>query len=159
MICLVALIVFAVLALLSCFGFVSAKYRTYFLEASDCVFKKVTLRKCTTGFDQRMKMKVSTKVSLHNKTLGGFIFRNFEVISWIFVVLMIVSMLWSGYVGIIGVYNWYAFGNCNGPNSSELCVFNSLTGVVQPNPVVVPDSNVQVGCSCKDGNCSIVGGS
>jgi hypothetical protein len=148
MICLVALLVFAVLAFLSFFGVVSSKYRTYFVEASDCVFKKVTLRKCTTGFDNKMKMKVSTKVSLHNKFLGGFIFKNFEVISWVLVVIMIVSMLYSGYVGVVGVYNWVAYGNCNGPDSIEPCVFNSLTGSTHPNPVI---TNPIV-----DQNCSLL---
>jgi hypothetical protein len=145
MICLIALFVFAVLAFLSFFGVVSPKYRTYFVEASDCVFKKMTLRKCTTGFDSKMKMKVSTKVSLHNKLLGGFIFKNFEVISWVLVVIMFVSMLYSGFVGVVGVYNWVAYGNCNGPDSDKLCVFNSLTGVTHPNPVI---TNPKVDQNC-----------
>jgi hypothetical protein len=152
MICIIALVVFAVL------GLISAKYRAYFFEALDCVFRKVTLRKCTTSFDKKMKLKITTRVAGVNKSAGSFTFKHFETISWIFTILMIVSMIWSLYVGVVGVYNWVAYGNCNGPNSTEACVLNNLTGKTDPNPVIVPDTNVDVGCSCSDGNCSIVGG-
>jgi len=129
---------------LSYFGVVSPKYRHYFAEASDCVFKKMTLRKCTTSFDKKMKMKVSTKISLHNKPLGSFIFKNFEIISWILVVIMIISMLYSGYMGFMGVYNWVAYGNCNGPDSTQACILNNLTGRVTPNVsgAVIIDGNL-----------------
>lgn len=44
MLCLLALIVFAGLAV------VSTRYRPLAREALACVFRRVTLRKCTTGF-------------------------------------------------------------------------------------------------------------
>jgi len=140
MICVIALVVFAFL------GLISAKYRAYFFEALDCVFRKVTLRKCTTSFDKKMKMKVTTRLSGLNKSVGGFVFKHFETISWIFTILMILSMIWSLYVGVTGVYNWVAYGNCNGPNSIELCVLNNLTGKPTPNPVIV-DNNMGLDCN------------
>ena len=122
MICFVALIVFAVL------GIFSAKYRGYFFEASDCIFRRVTLRKCNTSFDTKMKMKITTKTSKLNKPLGGFIFKHFEALSWILTIVMIVSLIWSGYTGAVAVYNWVEYGNCNGPNSALVCELNQLTG-------------------------------
>jgi hypothetical protein len=126
MICLIALVVFAVL------GFVSAKYRAYFFEATDCVFRRVTLRKCTTSFDKKMKVKVCSRISGLNKSLGAFTFKYFEAISWVLTILMIVSLIWSAYVGVTGVYNWVAYGNCNGPDSTVFCALNALTGKVSP---------------------------
>jgi hypothetical protein len=144
MICVIALVVFAVL------GIVSAKYRAYFFEALDCVFKRVTLRKCTTSFDKKMKMKITTRLSAVNKSIGGFTFKHFETISWILTIIMILSMVWSLYVGVTGVYNWVAYGNCNGPNSTEACVLNTLTGKTVPNPTTstfIKDNNVAVDCN------------
>jgi len=126
MICFIAWIVFAVL------GIFSARYRSYFFEATDCLFRKMTLRKCTTSFDQKMKMKVSTKLAALNKGLGAFVFKNFDLISWVFTIIMIVSLAWSAYATVDGIYNWVAYGNCYGPDSTQLCVLNTLTGKTQP---------------------------
>lgn len=136
MICLIALAVFAIL------GIISAKYRAYFFEALDCVTKKVTLRKCTTSFDKKMKMKVSSKVSILNQSLGSFVFKHFELISWIVTIIMILSLIWTAYAGVLGVYNWYAYGNCNGPESNELCVYNALLG--KDIPTASATSNVPI---------------
>lgn len=121
MICFIALIVFAVL------GVFSAKYRGYFFEASDCIFRRVTLRKCNTSFDTKMKVKISTKASKLSKPFGGFIFRHFEALSWLLTIIMIVSIIWSGYTGAVAVYNFVAFGDCNGPNSGQVCVLNEVS--------------------------------
>lgn len=156
MICLIALAVFAIL------GIISAKYRSYFFEALDCVTKRVTLRKCTTSFDKKMKMKITTRLFGVNKSLGGFVFKHFEVISWILTILMIVSLIWTAWVGFTGLYNWYYYGNCNGPESSELCELNNLIGA---SPAVIakcnnPDCNGDCGlndsntCSSKTCGCN-----
>jgi hypothetical protein len=122
MICLIALAVFAIL------GIISAKYRTYFFEALDCVTKRVTLRKCTTSFDKKMKMKITTRISGLSKPLGGFVFKKFETISWIITIIMILSLVWTAWVGFTGIYNWYYYGNCNGPESNQICELNNLIG-------------------------------
>jgi hypothetical protein len=164
MICLIALFVFGVLAIFS------AKYRIYFKEAADCVFKRLTLRKCTTSFDKKMKVKISSKISNKNKRLGGFVFRHFEALSWIMTIAMILSLIWTAYTGFVGVYNFYWFGNCNGPNSPELCIYNSLTGTTGStssaytayNPAfcvnpACPDCNIAADGKC-DSNCVCAGG-
>ena len=137
MICIIALVVFAIL------GLISAKYRAYFFEALDCVLRRVTLRKCTTSFDKKMKIKITTKISAVNKPISSYVFKHFETISWILTIIMILSLVWSAYVGVMGVYNWVAFGNCNGPDSTQFCVLNNLTGRVQPvNSTVLTDNNL-----------------
>lgn len=157
MICIVALVVFAVL------GLISAKYRSYFFEALDCVTKRVTLRKCTTSFDKKMKMKITTRLANLNKPFGGFVFKHFELISWIVTFLMIASLIWTAWVGFTGIYNWYYYGNCNGPESSELCELNNLIGA---SPEVIakcsnPDCNGICGIdtnTCSSGSCGCVEG-
>lgn len=128
MICLIALVVFGILAVFS------ARYRAYFKEAADCVFRRMTLRKCTTSFDKKMKVKISSKISNRSRPLGGYVFKHFEALSWLMTIVMIVSLVWSGYWGTVGLYNWVVYQNCNGPESDEACVFNSITGQMTPAP-------------------------
>ena len=111
MICFIALFVFAIL------GIFSATHRAYAKEAFDCVFRRVTLRKCNTAFDQKMKMRVSTGIMKRNGALGGFVFRHFELISWIFTILTIASLIYSA----IAVYNLAVYQTCD-PQHPEACV-------------------------------------
>ncbi|MEK6958023.1 MAG: thioredoxin domain-containing protein [archaeon] len=116
-VCVIALIVFGFL------GIFSATHRAIAKEAFDCVFRKMTFRPCNTGLDKRLKMIVSMKVMKRHEGAGKFVHKNFEGISFFFMLLMIGSIVFSG----IGLYNFWAYGNCNGPNSSELCLLNPET--------------------------------
>jgi len=149
MICFIALIVFAILALFS------AKYRAYFKEALDCVFRKATLRKCTTSFDKKMKMKVTSKISKRNKGFGRFVYKNFDILTWTITIVSIIIMIYSLWFGVLGVYNFYVFGNCNGPNNDEFCVYDVLSGIDVPNPNVSTASIVStIPNSCDElGEC------
>ncbi|MBT4870277.1 MAG: hypothetical protein HON47_01775 [Candidatus Diapherotrites archaeon] len=147
MICFIALIVFAILALFS------AKYRAYFKEALDCVFRKATLRKCTTSFDKKMKMKVTSKISKRNKKFGRVVYKNFDLITWIITIVSIIVMIYSLWFGALGVYNFYAYGNCNGPESNEFCVYDALAGTEVPNPNVTTISSCGELGECAD-NCT-----
>lgn len=122
MICFVALIIFGVLAIFS------AKYRAFFWEAADCVFRKATLRKCNTSFDKKMRVKISAKISSRNKKMGTFAFKHFEALSWVFTAVMVASIIYSGYMAYTGLYNWTQYGNCNGPNSDQVCGLNTIIG-------------------------------
>ena len=124
MICFIALFVFAIL------GLFSAKYRSYFFEASDCVFRKMTLRKCTTSFDNKMKMKITTKISKVNKSLAGFIFKHFDLLSWILTIIMLISLIWTAYLAFFGLYNFFLYGNCDGPNSTAACVYGTVANQI-----------------------------
>ncbi|MFH0711042.1 MAG: thioredoxin domain-containing protein, partial [Candidatus Aenigmatarchaeota archaeon] len=85
-------------------------------------FKMVTLRPCDTGFDQRMKASITSKLMGLFPAVGKFVFKNFKLISWIFVISFFFSIAAMGY----GVYNYVLFGNCNGPEASGFCIFNGL---------------------------------
>jgi hypothetical protein len=148
MICLLALLAFGILSIFS------LKYRAYFLEALDCVTRKLTLRKCTTSFDKKMQAKVVAKTSSINPKLGGFVHKNFELLSWIVTIITIISILWTAYAGFFGVYNWYVYGNCNGPNSIEPCVFNAITGT--PTSPTCGLTNCTADCNCPVNDCNCI---
>ncbi len=118
MICLIALFVFAVLSVFS------AKYRDYFREALNCIFRRATLRKCDTGFDKKMKAKIVGRLMKGNPKIAAGVFRHFEAISWFFTILLFTSMAYS----VDGLYNYAVYGNCDGAYSSAFCVFNVIAG-------------------------------
>jgi protein-disulfide isomerase len=138
MICLIALAVFGVL------GIFSAKYRTIAREAFDCVFRRVTLRKCTTGLDKRLKAQITGKVMRKHPRLGGAVYRHFEAISWVFTIAMILSLGYSVY----SIYNLYAFGDCNGPTPGGFCVFD---------PFIHGGSQQQGQCTAEGAKSEITG--
>jgi hypothetical protein len=116
MICLLALVTFGIL------GIFSATHRKIALEAFDCVFRKVTLRKCESGLDMRLKSQITGKLMRKDPKLARFTFKNFEIISWMFTILFFVSLIYTS----IGGYNYYLYGNCNGPNEEGFCIFDPL---------------------------------
>ncbi len=116
MICFIALFVFAVL------GIFSASHRELAKEAFDCVFRRMTFRKCESAFDQKMKMRISTGLLKKSPAAGKFVYKHFELISWILTISMIVSFIFAA----IGGYNFIMYGNCNGEDSTEFCVYDGL---------------------------------
>lgn len=113
-VCFIALPVLVIL------GIFSASYRKLAWEAFECVFRMVTFRKCRSSFDQRVKAKIVGKLISRTPRFAGFIHKQFKLLSWIFVILFIASFLGSAY----GLYNFYLYGNCNGPDSSAFCIFD-----------------------------------
>ncbi|MBI5036078.1 DsbA family protein [Candidatus Micrarchaeota archaeon] len=116
--CIVALFVFAVL------GIFSARYRSLAGEAFRCVFKTITLRPCDTGLDRRIKNKIIIKTMQRSPKLARVLNQNFHILSIAFTLLFFASMAYSA----VSVYNYFAFGNCNGPNSPAFCVFDEILG-------------------------------
>jgi hypothetical protein len=117
MICFIAMIVFGIL------GIFSATHRKVALEAFDCVFRKITLRKCQTGLDVRLKSSITGKSLRKNPKLGKFIYKHFQLLSALFTILLFGSLIWTGISG----YNYYVYGNCNGPSVEDqqgLCLFD-----------------------------------
>lgn len=114
MLCFLGLLVLAILALFS------ARYRSLTREALDCVFRRVTLRKCTTGLDKRLKAMVTGRLVASHPGAARFLHRHLETLAWLFVVLAVGSTANLGY----GFYNYYRFGNCNGPTGTGFCVFD-----------------------------------
>jgi hypothetical protein len=109
---LVALAVFAVL------GIFSAKYRRWAKEAFNCVARRMILRPCNTGFNEKVKAKVTSKLLTKSPKLAKFTHRYFEAISWVFTISMFVSMFYSAY----SLYNLAYYGTCD-PSNPGSCVF------------------------------------
>lgn len=116
--CIVGLVIFGIL------GIFSAKYRGFAKEAFRCVFQTMTLRKCTTGFDEKMRIRISAKLAEKNNFLGKIVFTHFQEISLLFAALTIASLFMVG----LGAYNLALYGNCNGPSAiSSFCAFSPET--------------------------------
>ncbi len=115
MICIIALIVFGIMAIFS------AKYRPVAKEALDCVFRRVTLRKCRSNLDVRLKGQITGKLMKKHPKLARFIYKKFEIISWILLAILLWSLVTSG----IALYNYARYGNCNGKQNGEaFCIFD-----------------------------------
>lgn len=114
MFCIISFIILSIL------GIFSASNRRLAKEALDCVFRRITLRPCTTGFDQKMKAKILGTVLSRSEKAARFINKNFELLSWIFFILLLASSL----LAVRGIYYFYRYGSCNGLNQSGVCVFD-----------------------------------
>ncbi|VVC01319.1 Thioredoxin [uncultured archaeon] len=141
MLCFVALFVFAIL------GIFSAKYRALFFEALGCVGRTLTLRPCESKLDERIKATLIANILERSPTIARLIHQHFAALSLLFTLLFFGSMLYSG----LAVYNYWAYGNCNGPNSSAFCAFDAL---LKPNPNAL--TGVQPGVGPILGNGRVV---
>jgi hypothetical protein len=122
-ICFIALIVFAVL------GIFSATHRVIAKEAFECVFLKATLRPCKSNLDKRLKSQITGKFLRRSPKAGRFVYKHFELISWIFTIIMILSMISS----TVSIYNYAVYGNCEGEDSTEACIYNQIGDIVTGN--------------------------
>lgn len=114
MFCIISAIVLSIL------GIFSASNRILAKEALDCVFRRVTLRPCNTGFDEKMKARILGSLINRSEKLAGFVNRYFEILAWTF----FVALLASSILFVRGLYLFYVTGSCNGLNSTALCVFD-----------------------------------
>ncbi|MEI6281027.1 MAG: thioredoxin domain-containing protein [bacterium] len=112
--CLIALIVFGIM------GIFSASHRALAKEAFSCVFKRVTFRPCDTGFQEKVKGKILSSLINRSTFLARMVNKHYEILSWIFFILMFGSTVWVLYGG----YNYYVYGSCNGLNASGFCAFD-----------------------------------
>ncbi|MFA6511331.1 MAG: thioredoxin domain-containing protein [Candidatus Paceibacterota bacterium] len=112
--CIIALIIFSIL------GIFSASHRALAKEAFSCVFRRITLRPCNTGFAEKIKGKILSKIITRSTFLAKLVNKHYEILSWIFFLLMLGSTFWV----MQGVYNFYVYGSCNGLNASGFCAFD-----------------------------------
>jgi hypothetical protein len=98
-------------------GIFSAKYRQYAKDAFSCVFRMITLRPCQMNFDDKMRAKIVAKLSARSTKLAGFTYKHFKLISWILVLVTIVSLAFT----VQAVYNLTVYGTCD-PTTGE-CIF------------------------------------
>lgn len=111
--CLVALVILGILSIFS------AKYRYWAREALDCVARRLTLRPCRTGFNEKVKAKVTSKLMEKSQRAARFTHRHFEAVSWVFTAVLFVSLAYSVY----GAYNIVTVGSCD-PIHPDQCIFN-----------------------------------
>lgn len=112
--CLLALIIFSIL------GIFSASQRVLAKEAFDCVFKRITFRPCNANFQEKIKGKILAKLITRSTFLTKMVNKHYEILSWIFFILMLGSTIWV----LRGGYNFYVYGSCNGLNESGFCAFD-----------------------------------
>lgn len=120
MICIIALPVLAFL------GLFSASHRELAREAFDCVVSSATFRPCKANFDQKVRGKIVGTLLTRSPAAARLVHGNFTLLSWLFVALTVLSFIGSTW----GLYNYWAYGNCNGPNSSEFCVLTGSHGLM-----------------------------
>jgi len=124
-VCIIAAVVFGILALFS------VKYRPLAKEAFSCVFRLVTFRPCESDFGEKMKARAVAKTMKRFPKVARILNKYFEVFSWVLTLLMIASFA----LFAIGVYNYVAYGNCNGPSSPDVCIFDEIIGN-NPKPLI-----------------------
>jgi|GEM_PF-946468 len=106
-ICIIALVIFSFLSI------VSARYRPLAKDAFKCVFLMIQLKPCNVGLEEKIKAKVTSKLMVI-PPLARFFYKNFKIISWLFTISFFASLLYSAY----GIYNLLAIGRCD-PNSAS----------------------------------------
>ncbi|HPS21198.1 MAG TPA: DsbA family protein [Candidatus Paceibacterota bacterium] len=126
--CLIALIVFGIM------GIFSASHRALAKEALSCVFRRVTFRPCNSNFKDKIKDKILSKLINRSVLLTKIVNKHYELLSWIFFILMAGSMVWV----LRGGYNFYVYGSCNGLNSSGFCAFDPSG---ENNKITAPDAS------------------
>ncbi len=114
MFCVAALVVFSIL------GIFSATHREYARRALDCVFRRVTLRPCNTGFSEQVRSQILARLLGRSVWAAKMFNKYFEVFAWIFMIAMVASTIWTAQ----GIYRYYLYGSCNGLNASGFCAFD-----------------------------------
>ena len=112
--CLVALPFLVVL------GLFSAKYRQLAKESFRCVFSTITFRPCDASVDQKIRAQVTASLAKTSKPLARFTRKYFTLLSYVFVILSVLTVAYVGYAGV----QYYLWGNCYGPDADGFCVFD-----------------------------------
>lgn len=79
--------------------------------------------------------------------IAGFTYKYFELLSWMFTIIMIVSLVYSG----IAVYNLSVHGNCSGPAVNGTLPYCPLTGTGGAQTCETTNNN------CTKEDCACVG--
>ena len=116
--CIIAFAVFSVMSIFS------AKYRPLAKKGFECVFRTITMRPCDTGLDEQIKAELVSGVLRYSPGAAKVLNRHFTLFSWIFVLLSLGSLLYAA----LGLYNFYVYGNCDGPTATGACILNDITG-------------------------------
>ena len=89
----------------------------------------------------KIKSQITGKLMRRSPKLARFAYKNFELLSWVLIILTVVSFGYSAYVS----YNLVAYGSCD-PDSGS-CIFN-------PEEIACgSESCAERGCDCDDVGC------
>ena len=108
------------------FGFLGiffAGYRALALEAFECMIQRAKTGECDADFETKMRATIIGKAMDRNPKLAKFLNKYLEYITWIMILLLLVSMV----VAAIGIYNYIMFGNCNGPSAAGGCGLDKIS--------------------------------
>lgn len=143
---------FIALPILLILGVFSVKYRILAKDALECIGRTITFRKCKSQLDERIKANLTGKIIKSSPKLGLFFYRNFQLISTIFIILMIVSIFFSA----TGLFNYIKYGNCNGPNNDgTFCIYSDILGTPSINTSCDnPSECTNETCNCENGTCN-----
>lgn len=117
MLCIAAFVVLLVLAA------VSAKYRRLLRRAWGCVTRKMTFRPCDTTFRQDVKDSLLAPLALRSPRLVAPASVLIEVIAWIMVISLVVSV----YIVFRSGVNLVVYGTCNKADPAA-CSLSSTQG-------------------------------
>ena len=84
----------------------------------------ITLKPCDTGLDDQLKAQIVSELMKLSPFAAKIVNKYFVVFSWILVILTFASFAYM----IYGAYNFYYYGNCDGPTATGACILNDLTG-------------------------------
>jgi len=136
---------FIALPILFVLGIFSVRYRILAKDALECLGRTITLKKCKSGLDDRIKSHITGKIIKRNERLGLFVYKNFQTLSTIFIIILIASLFFS----ITGLFNYIKYGNCNGPNDDgTFCIYSDILG---DDTCDDPESCTNEECGCEQG--------
>ena len=114
-------------------GIFSASHRKLFFESLECVKSTFTHQPCETQVDQKIKVSVTHKIFKRSPWLAKYFNQYFRAISWILIVLTLVTGILTAKVG----YDLLVYGTCT-PSDPSGCSISqvdklvaSLKGVVR----------------------------
>jgi len=131
--CIVAATVFGALSLFS------ARYRPLAKESFRCAFRMITFRKCDVQLKERLRAGVTGRLMDHSPRLASFVYHNFKLLSWMFVILFFTSLIYTGY----SIYNLAMHGTCD-PQQPNACIFKPEAPECSQ-PSCGPDSSCGIG--------------
>ncbi|MFH1750757.1 MAG: thioredoxin domain-containing protein [Candidatus Micrarchaeota archaeon] len=114
--CFIALFVFGFL------GIFSAKYRSLAKEALECFWTTLQFKPCQGTLEDRIRRGILSSTFKISPNLTKYVNRYFTLLSWAFVILFFASFAYS----LVSAYNFYLYGNCNGPGQTGFCIFDPL---------------------------------
>ena len=117
--CIISAIVLGIMSIFS------AKYRPLAKEAFKCAARSMTLRPCQAGYDKKLRAQITGTVAKKNKKLARFIYKNFTFLSWVFTLILFVSLWYTA----VAIYNLVIYGTCD-PQTGQ-CIFNTTKTTVE----------------------------